>query len=83
MKYLKSRFNVEIKDHRYRIHPTENVFSSEQDPPKSYRTQYHVQNETQIRKNEKVFKIINDELVVKNYFKKKQQIKFQRSICPS
>ena len=39
------------------------------------RTQYQVQNETQIRKNQRVFKIDNNELVVKNYRKNKQSIK--------
>ena len=36
------------------------------------RTQYQVQNETQIGKNQKVIKNDNDELVVKNYPKNKQ-----------
>ena len=38
------------------------------------RTQYQVQNETQIRKSQKVFKNHNDELVVKNYPKNKQPV---------
>ena len=36
------------------------------------RTQYQIQNETQIRKNQKVIKNDNDQLVVKNYPKNKQ-----------
>ena len=47
------------------------------------RTQYQVQNETQIRKNQKDN---NDELIVKNYPKKKQptqqQPKFKPPNCP-
>ena len=35
------------------------------------RTQYQVQNETQIRKNQKVIKNDNDQLVDKNYPKNK------------
>ena len=29
---------VEVKDHRYRVHPTENVILRKRDPPKSLRT---------------------------------------------
>ena len=51
------------------------------------RTQYQVQNETQIRRNQKSFKNENDELVVKNYPKNKQPIiqqpKFKPPNCPS
>ena len=43
-KYLKEiskRWNyVEVKDHRYRIHPTENIILGLRDEPKSLRTQY-------------------------------------------
>ena len=46
-----------------------------------------MQNNTQIRKNQKVVKNDNDELVVKNYPKKKQPIihqpKFKPPNCPS
>ena len=54
--------------------------SQKQDPPTSLRTQYQVQNETQIRRNQKVIKTDNDELIVKNYPKSKQQIIQQRKI---
>ena len=37
------------------------------DPSTSLRTQYKVQNETQIRENQKVIKNDNDELIVLNY----------------
>ena len=73
MKYLNGEYYVEVKDHRYRIHPTENNILRKRDPPKSLRTQYQVQNETQIRKNQKVIKNYNNQLVVKNYPKKNNQ----------
>ena len=61
--------------------------SGELDPPKSLRTKYQVENETQNRNNQKVVKNKNDELVVKNYPEKKQPIirkpKHKPSNCPS
>ena len=87
MKYLNGEYYIEVKDHRYKIHPTENIILRKRDPPTSLRTQYQVQNETQIRKNQKVIKNDNDELIVKNYPKNKQSIvpqqKFKPSNCPS
>ena len=87
MKYLDSNYYVEIKDHRYRIHPTENNILRKRDPPTTLRTQYQVQNETQIRKNQKVIKNDNNELTVKDYPKNKQsnkqQLKFKPPNCPS
>ena len=87
MKYLDGNYYVEVKDHRYKIHPTENVILRKRDPPTSLRTQYQVQNETQIRRNQKVIKNDNDQLVVKNYPKNKQPIvqqqKFKLPNCPS
>ena len=71
MKYLDGNYYVEVKDHRYKIHPTENIILRKRDPPYSLRTQYQVQNETQIRRNQKVIKDDNDELIVKNYPKNK------------
>ena len=56
MKYLKGQYYVEVKDHRYRIHPTENIILRSRDPSTSLRTQYQVQNDTQIRKNSKVIR---------------------------
>ena len=56
-----------MKDRRCRIHPTENIILSLRDEPKSLGTQYQIQNETQIRKTQKVIKNDNDELIVKNY----------------
>ena len=71
MKYLNGEYYVEVKDKRYKIHPTENIILGLRDEPKSLRTQYQVQNETQIRKNQKVIKNDNDQLIVKNYPKNK------------
>ena len=75
-----------MKDHRHKIYPTENIILRKRDPP-SLRTLYQVQNETQIRKNQKVIKNDNDELVLKNYPENKQPInqqqKFKLPNCPS
>ena len=49
MKYVDGNYYVEVKDHRCRIYPTENIILRKQDPPSFLRTQYQVQNETQIR----------------------------------
>ena len=70
MKNLYGEYYVEVKDHRYRIHPSEIIILRIRNPPISLRTQYQVQNNTQIRKNQKVIKNDNDDLVVKNYPKK-------------
>ena len=84
MKFLNGEFYVEVKDHRYKIHPTENIFLRQRDPPQSPRTQYQVQYETQIRRNQKVIKNGFAELVVKNYPKNKQQnFQQQPPSCPS
>ena len=84
MKYLNGEYYVEVKDHRYRIHPTEIIILRKRDEPKSLRTQYQVQNETQIRKNQKVIKNDNDQLVVKNYPKKNKHPIIQKQLpnCP-
>ena len=87
MKHLDGNYYIEVKDHRYRLHPTERKLLRKRDPPQSLRTQYQVQNETQIRRNQKVIKNDNDQLVVKNYPKNKQPIiqheKFTLPNCPS
>ena len=76
-----------MKYHRFKIHPTENIIIKLRNEPKSLRTQYQFQNETQIRKNQKVIKNDNDELIVKNYPKNKQPIiqkqKFKPPNCLS
>ena len=33
MKYLDGYYYVEVKDHRYRIHPTENIILRKRDEP--------------------------------------------------
>ena len=72
--YLDNIYYVEVKDHRYRIHPTENIILGLRTESKSLRTQYQDQNETQRRRNQKVIRDGNDELVVKNYPKKINQL---------
>ena len=87
MKDLISNYYVEVKDHRYKIHPTENIILGLRDEPKSFRTEYQVQSETQIRKKQKVVKNDNNELLLKTYPKNKQPIIQQSKIkppnCPS
>ena len=87
MKYLNGEYYVEVKDHRYKIHPTENIILRKRDPPTSLRTQYQIHNQTQIRRNQKVIRNENNQLVVKNYPKNKQAIiqrqKFKPPNCPS
>ena len=74
MKYLNREYYVEVKDHRYEIHPTENIILCKRDPPSSLRTQYQVQNETQIRRNQKVIKNDKYHLILKNYLKLNNQL---------
>ena len=85
MKYLNGEYYVEVKDQRYKIHPTENIILRKREEPKSLRTQYQVQNETQIRRNQKVIRNDNNQLIVKNYPKNKQPIIQQQLLpnCPS
>ena len=86
MKQLDGDNYVEVKHHGYKVHPPENINLQKRDPPKSLRSQYHVQNETQIRKSQKVIKNDNDQLVVNIYPKIKQpnfqQPKFKLPKCP-
>ena len=82
MKYLNGEYYVEVKDHRYKIHLTENKILRKRDPPTSLRTQYQVQNETQIRRNQKVIKNDNDQLIVKMYPKNKQPLIQQQKFKP-
>ena len=87
MKYLIDQYYVEVKDHRYKIHPTEIIVLRKRIEPKSLRTQYQVQDETQIRRNQKVIKNDNDEIIVKICPKNKQPIiqqqKFTQPNYPS
>ena len=79
MKYLDGQYYVKVKDHRYKIHPTGKIILQKRYPPTSLRTQYQVQNETQIRHNQKVIKNDKYELVVKIYPKYKQSYTQQPS----
>ena len=72
MKLLDGYYYLEVKNHRYRIDQAENEILRYRDLPISLRTQYQVQNEIRIRKNQKVIKNDNDELETKNYPKIKQ-----------
>ena len=87
MKNLDGLYYVELKDHRYKIHPRENINLRLRDEPKSVRTQYQIQNRTKIRRNQKVIKNVNDQLIVKNYPKNiiKQPIIQQQQLpnCPT
>ena len=87
MKDLNAKYYAEVKDHRYKIHPTDNIILRKRDPQSSLRTQYQAQNETQIRKNQKAMNNDNDQLVVKNYPKIKQPIQQQQTFilrnCPT
>ena len=48
MKYLDGNQYVEVKYHRYRIHPTENIILRKRDPPTSLTPNYQIQNEQNI-----------------------------------
>ena len=62
MKYLDGQNYVEVKNHRFKIHLTGNIIIRLRDPPNSLRTLYKLQNNTQIRKNQKVIRNNNNEL---------------------
>ena len=47
MKYPNSDYFVEVKDHHYIIHPTENTFLRKQDPPKSNSRRYSKKEKSQ------------------------------------
>ena len=59
MKYLNGEYYAEVKDHRYKVHPTENILKL-RDPPQSLRTQYQVQNNTHFS----LSKDDNDDIIV-------------------
>ena len=58
MKYLNGGYYDEVKDHRYRIHLSEKILLKKRNPRFSLRTQYQVENNTQIRKKQKLIKLI-------------------------
>ena len=80
MKYLNGEYYVKIKDRRYKIHPTENTILQKRDAPKFLKTQYQVQNKTQIRKSQKVISINNNELEVKTILNIKKQLNNNQNI---
>ena len=67
MKHLNGQNYVEVKVYRSLIQPTEVIIPEIRDEPKFLRALYQVQNITQIRKNQKLTRNNNDELVVENY----------------
>ena len=66
MKYLTGQYYVEVKGHRYNIHPT--------------KTHNKVENETQTRKNQEVFKNDKDELIIKIYPKRNDQFNINQNL---
>ena len=88
MKYLNGEYYVEVKDHRYKFHPTENIILRKRDPTAPLRIQYQVKNQTQIRTNQRVIRNDDNQLIVKKYPKNKnkqtniQQRKFDLPNCP-
>ena len=67
MKYVIAIYNVEVKDKRYLILPTEKISLRLREEPKTLRTQYQRHNITQFRKNQKVIETNNELVVVKTY----------------
>ena len=74
MKYHDVNYYLEVRDHRYKLHPTEKDILRKGDPLSFLRTQYQVQNEAQIRRNQKVIKNDNDQLIVKTILKINNQL---------
>ena len=72
MKYLNGKYYVEVKDKKYKIHLSENIILREREEPKSLRTQYQVQNDAKIRRNQHVIKDDKGKLTVKPYPKKRK-----------
>ena len=77
MKFFNGGYYVDVKDKRCRFYPTENILVRLWEEPKSLRTQYQVQNNTKIRKNQKVSKYDKDELIVEYFPKSKQPVEQQ------
>ena len=82
MKYLDGNYYVEVKDHRNKNHPSYNITIRLQDEPKFLRPQYQVQNDIQIRKNQKDIKNANNELIIQKYPKIEQTINQQPNFTP-
>ena len=87
MNYLSGEYYVEKKITDLKIILLKGIFLRKLGPPKSPRTQYQVQNDTQLRRSQKVNWNNNKELEVKNYPKNiqpvVQQPKFTPPNCPS
>ena len=86
MKHLNVRYYTEGNDKRYNIHASESNILPERKPPQYLRTQYQGQNDTKIRRKQKIIKIDNNELEVESYPKKEKPIiekgKINLSFCP-
>ena len=77
MKYLNGKCYVEVQNKRDTVQPTEKIILRKKDPAFSLRTQYQVRNIIQIKKNQKLVRNDNHELIVKNNPKKKQTFQQQ------
>ena len=53
MKYVNSKYYVEVKDKQYIIHPIEKTILRERKEPKRARTHYQVQIEAKFMKHQK------------------------------
>ena len=60
MRYLNGNYYAGVNGKRYIFHPTEIITLRLPEETKSLRTQYQVQNDTQIRKNQNFLKIITN-----------------------
>ena len=58
MKYVNGRYYVGATDKRYIIHPNENIILGLRWEPKLVRTQNQLQNDTEIRKNQKIIEAV-------------------------
>ena len=79
---MDGNYYVEVKDYRYKIHQTEINILGLRDEPKSLRIQYQVQNDTHIRKKQKVLKNDIDEVILKNYPENEKQQIHQPKLKP-
>ena len=60
MNYLNGNYYVEVKDHRYKIHPSENIILRKRDPSQSLTTQYQVKNNIRLGKIKKLLKTMEN-----------------------
>ena len=77
MKCLNCSFYVEVMDEVYWIQTTENIMLRLEEQPKSLRKHYQVQNDAQLRKNNKVVGK-NGNLGVEKYPKNKKKQLFNK-----